>query len=221
MEKILVERGRVQVAAHLIEGRVLLFHPGFDLLHKLIQVDQLCQFLAGMDDQQVGHARLHLSQFVQQDTKDTLLFAREIDPVIRALLHPQASDFNIEYQVRPIRYGIVWTASLRAGIGFVGHSQTSVVEQAVGDLKLPAQVENALWLASHAQFLADLIAVGLDEDGEARGRLHPLVKFAGKQVRLPFKQIGDQISLFRHPSIIKEANPLNANQGVQRVRIQD
>ncbi len=111
MEKILVERGRVQVAAHLIEGRVFLFNPGFDLLHKLIQVDQFCQFLAGMDDQQVGLARLHLSQFVQKDTQDALFFAREIDLVIRALLHPQASDFDIEDQVRPVRHGIVGAAS--------------------------------------------------------------------------------------------------------------
>jgi len=173
-KKILVEGRRAGVVADIIEGRVFPFHPGFYLLHEPAQVDRSCQLLPGMDDQQVGHAWLHLSQFVQQDSQEALLFAREIVSGDPAILHSHAGHFNIEYQVRPVRHGEVGAASFRAGIWLVRHGQTAVTEQAVGDFQLAAQVQSTFWLAGEADFLTDLIAVGLDKGAEARGSLHPL-----------------------------------------------
>ncbi len=81
--------------------------------------------------------------------------------------------------------------------------------------KLPAQVQRAFRLAGHAHFLADLIAVRLDEARKARRRLHPLPQRLGKQVRLPIEHVGAQIILFRHTSIIA-ARFLNPGNGLRQ-----
>ncbi len=83
MKKIFIESGRARVVTGGVESRVSPFDSGFDRLHQPAQVDRLRQVLACVDDQQVWHAWLHLSQLIQQDTHDALFFVREVDPFRR------------------------------------------------------------------------------------------------------------------------------------------
>jgi hypothetical protein len=128
-----------------------------------------------MDDQQVGHARLQLFQLVQQDAQDALLLAQEVDGVAIdntvhfGLLNTDAGHFDIEGQVDAVGDGEIGAAPFGAGVGLVGQAQAAIIEQAVSCLQLAAQVQDALRGAGDADLLANLIPVGLDEGGEARG----------------------------------------------------
>jgi hypothetical protein len=72
-----------------------------------------------LDDQQVGHLALHLSQFFQEDAQNALLFADEIDPVYPALLHPAPRRFDVRNQVGPVRDGKIRAAPFRVGVRLV------------------------------------------------------------------------------------------------------
>jgi NAD(P)-dependent dehydrogenase (short-subunit alcohol dehydrogenase family) len=202
VEKILVEGSRVGVAAGGVKGEIFPFCLDFNLLHEPAQVDRSRQPLPGVDYQQISYAGLHLSQFIQQDAHYALLFMREIDPIDPALFHTQSGHFDIEYQVVPVGDCKIGAAPFCAGVRLIRQGQAAVVKQVISDLQFATQIQDTFRPACDADFLADLIAVGFDEGSEARGCIHPLQKRARKQVRMPFENISDQISLFRHTCII-------------------